>query len=104
MYYTYLLTDPNRMSIQAGISNDLQHTLNESPYNHGNSSHNQSLNRMVYFESFISKAEAERRFIELSSFGRIVKERLIRKANPNWSSLHHHFSIPQIIKKAVVYA
>ncbi|MFZ4262217.1 GIY-YIG nuclease family protein [Sphingobacterium sp. HJSM2_6] len=104
MYYTYLLTDPNRMFIQAGISNDLFNTMTEATIMKGNTTTQSTLNRMVYFESFLNKDEAERRFIELSSFGRIVKERLIRKTNPNWSSLHQQFYTAQHIKKAVVYA
>ncbi len=85
-YYIYISTDANRQFLQAGMTTDIQQIA--------------LLNRVVYLEMYSNQADAEKKLNELS-FGRIVRERLVRKQNPNWLNLH--LPIPNN-KKAAVYA
>lgn len=104
-YYTYIATDSNRKFLQAGFSQDLN-----SVYQDFQSTQEPTLfsfamlNRIVLVETHNSLFEADRRLQELNSMGRIVKERLIRKSNPNWLSLCPNISKFGASKKAVVYA
>lgn len=104
-YYTYIATDSNRKFLQAGFCQDLN-----SVYQDMQSSQEPTLfsfaklNRIVLVETHNSLYEADRRLKELNAMGRIVKERLIRKTNPNWLSLCPNLSKFRTNKKAVVYA
>ncbi|WP_156306704.1 GIY-YIG nuclease family protein [Sphingobacterium endophyticum] len=105
IYYTYIATDSNRRFLQTGISQDLNSIFND--YQNSNEPALFSfamLNRIVLLESFPTLADAQNRMNELSQMGRIVKERLIRKANPNWLSLCPVSPKIKSLKKAVVYA
>jgi len=104
-YYTYIATDSNRRFLQTGISNDLGSVYNDLYSNQEPTLFSFAmLNRIVMIETFSSQIEAERRLKELSGMGRIVKERLIRKSNPNWLSLCPNAPKIRSNKKAVVYA
>lgn len=104
-YHLYISTDANRRHLQPGITNDiiglqqqLQDTTNAGMFSSA------VLNRIVYIESFASEREAERRYQELCGLGRMVRERLVRRNNPNWLSLGLPLPGLNPTKKAVVFA
>lgn len=60
------------------------------------------LGRVVYTEEFSTLEDAQRRKMELSTYTHMMKERLIRRQNPNWLGI---VSAPSFTaKKAVAYA
>lgn len=85
----YIATDPNRVSVEAGYTQDL---LTQSSHLQFHSIHSAGrspkLNRIVHAEEFSSFDMAQKRLIELRGFTRMQKERLIRKHNPNWLSIN----------------
>ncbi|WP_099372927.1 hypothetical protein [Sphingobacterium sp. 1.A.5] len=104
-YYTYIATDSNRRFLQTGISQDLNSVYHDLQNSHEPALFSYAmLNRIVLVETYLTQSDAEKRLKELSSMGRIVKERLIRKANPNWLSLCPNTPKIRSNKKAVVYA
>jgi len=84
----YLITDTNRVCIEAGYCTDITHILLElrpdaqSPF-----SYSAKCNRVVYMEKFNSYEEAQKRKLELGFYTHMMKERLIRKQNPNWLNI-----------------
>ncbi|GAA4139468.1 hypothetical protein GCM10022216_17610 [Sphingobacterium kyonggiense] len=104
-YYIYISTDANRRFLQPGMSNDISQIFQQINNPDAGCFMSQAvLNRIVYLEQFSSEEEAMRKYQELQQFGRIVRERLIRKQNPNWLSLALPMSHFATNKKAVVYA
>ncbi len=104
-FYTYIITDSNRRFLQPGISQNLNLVYNElQNYQESKLFSYAILNRIVHIETFPTKAAAQKRLTDLNQMGRMVKERLIRKNNPNWLSLCPHVAKNRTTKKAVVYA
>lgn len=103
-YYTYIATDANRRYLQAGLTTSLNGTQQEISQGNPALFPFAVLNRMVLVEAFDSMQAAEKRLSELNGMCRLVKERLIRKQNPNWLSLN--LTLPRTAghKKTVVYA
>ncbi|MVZ60481.1 hypothetical protein [Sphingobacterium humi] len=105
LYHLYIRTDANRRFLQPGITQNLMSLQQELQEGQACALFPQAvLNRIVYIESFNSELEANRRLQELSGLGRMVRERLIRKSNPNWLSLCPSLPMLKPTKKAVVYA
>lgn len=104
-YHIYIATDSNRRFLQVGLNQNLGSVYHELQEQAEPTLFSFAvLNRIVFIESFNTKLEAEKRLQELSGMSRMVKERLIRKSNPNWLSLCPHTPKIGIRKKAVVYA
>lgn len=104
-FYTYIVTDSNRKFLRPEIGHHL-HSYTRS--NHiGSLTVSDVLsqgNRIVFLERHTSQEEAENRFIELSGMTRLVRERLIRRTNPNWLSIASlRPNLPKT-KKTVVFA
>lgn len=104
-HHLYISTDANRKFLQLGISNDMillqQHMQDATKSGLFSTS---VLNRIVYLESFSTAVEAEKRYQELCGMGRMVRERLIRKNNPDWLSLSLPLPGLNPHKKAAVFA
>lgn len=103
-YIVYIITDANRIYLHADVCQDLSIKL----YELQNATSTLFLSgpkytRIIHTEEFEHKDDAERRASELNSFTRMQKEKLIRKNNPNWLSIHNIINIKDT-KKAVAYA
>ena len=101
-YYTYLVTDSNRTTLLPILgSEDPAHTKINSTQHHSIPEGY----RIVLLEQHSNQQEAQRRLVELSGMTQLVRERLIRKNNPNWLSITRQLR-PNISpqKKAAVYA
>ncbi len=100
----YIATDANRWYLEVDYTQDITSTSYKLAQSNDNCSANcnSMLSRIVFFEEFdhIEKALARKK--ELSQYTRMMKERLIRRQNPNWLNLVS----AQITKnnKAAVYA
>lgn len=105
-YYTYLTTDSNRKFLRPGVG---YATETYAKISSTTRSLSPSLiapgSRIVLMELHTSRQEAEKRYQELSEMTRGVRERLIRKSNPNWLSISPFLrpSLPNP-KKAVAFA
>lgn len=87
-FYTYIVTDSNRQFLRPEIGHQLSsHTRSNSVGPLIVSDILPKGNRIVFLERHTSQEEAENRFIELSGMTRLVRERLIRRTNPNWLSI-----------------
>jgi len=102
----YIASDSNRHHLEVNISSDIQSTYQEMRTIHSALfSQAAKLSSIVYIEYMDSLEQAERRVRELLTLPRIVKERFVRKQNPNWKnlcSLAPSLTIPNH-KKAVAY-
>ena len=104
-FYTYMITDTNRRVLQPGVTTNLTAVLAQTNLIQEESPFSQTdLNRIVFIEKFNSISEAKKRVIELSGYGRMVRERLIRKNNPNWLNLFPNTAISNSTKRVAVYA
>ncbi|MCA5004858.1 GIY-YIG nuclease family protein [Sphingobacterium bovistauri] len=102
-HIVYITTDANRVYVEAGYCQDI--TLKILELQNTSSSfmtRSTKFSRIVHTEEFETFEAAERRKIELNMYTRMQKEKLIRKYNPNWLSIHTLET--SIIKKAAVYA
>lgn len=102
-HIVYLVTDANRRVIQADYCSnitqriiDLQEAAIRFVFGKAR------LSRVVYTEEFDSFEDAQLRKMELSTFTHMMKERLIRRQNPNWLGMVSAASL--VSKKAVAYA
>lgn len=105
-FYTYIVTDSNRKFLKPEISYPA--LLNAKVSSIGSFTDIYGIpqgNRIVFLEQHRTHDEAEKRFNELSEMTRLIRERLIRKNNPNWLSISNPLrsSLPNP-KKAVAYA
>lgn len=102
-HHIYILTDSNRLYLEVGYCGDVHHKMME--IYQSNSvlfSNTPKFSRMVFSEEYPSYESAQERIIELCTYTRMQKERLIRKSNPNWLNVAPH-PVAQI-KKVAVYA
>ncbi|WP_164112459.1 MULTISPECIES: hypothetical protein [Sphingobacterium] len=84
----YIATDPNRVSVEAGYTQDLMTQSSDLQFHSIHSSgRSPKFNRIVHVEEFSSFDIAQKRLIELTRFTRMQKERLIRRHNPNWLNI-----------------
>jgi putative endonuclease len=91
------------MYIEAGYCEHIAHRLFEmqqasTPLFPGRP----KLGRIVYMEEFASFEEAQKRKSELLMYTPMMKERIIRRNNPNWLNIVGTYVNAN--KKAVVYA
>ena len=102
-YYTYIVTDSNRKFLTPAIG---QHLDTQAPTDSiGTLPCTDSKRRIVLIETHGSQQDAENRLLELYKMTRLVRERLIRKNNPNWLAIRVSLrpNLPSI-KKAVAFA
>src|SRR5690606_6353135 len=84
----YLATNANRAHIEAGYCQHIPHTLFEiCEEDKLQFFYAARINRIVYMEEYRSLEEALKRKSELATYTRMMKERLIRKQNPNWLNI-----------------
>ncbi|SKB97343.1 putative endonuclease [Sphingobacterium nematocida] len=85
----YIATDPNRVYVEAGYTQDLMTQSSNLQFHSIHSSgRSPKFNRIVHVEEFSSFDAAQKRLIELTHFTRMQKERLIRRHNPNWLNIN----------------
>jgi len=100
-----MITDTNRRVLQPGVTTNLTTVLDHlNPIEEESLFSQTDLNRIVFIEKFNSIIEAKKRVSELSGYGRMVRERLIRKNNPNWLNLFPNIAIRNSTKKVAAYA
>ncbi len=85
----YFATDANRINIEVGYCTNILDI---------------KFNRIVYTEEFRSFDEAQKRKLTLHTYTHMMKERLIRKYNPNWLNIVRTPLILDTPKKIVAYA
>lgn len=85
----YILTNSNNKVLYTGVINDLvrrifehRHGLNPKSF-----SAKYNVNKLVYYESFHSIAEAISREKQIKAGSRKKKENLIKSINPDWKDL-----------------
>ncbi len=96
----YLTTNANRAYIEIGYC---KHTdLASAGICQENLSffYTPRTNRIVYIEEFHSFEEAERRKSELSTYTHMMKERLIRRYNPNWLNITNGAVTANIVNRS----
>lgn len=105
-YRILILTDSNRNFLEVLLTDDLLYTIQDIYISHqALFNTTQHLTRIVYEESFDSEQLANKRYAELKSYPRMLRERLVRRRNPNWLNLYPIRPIMSINhKKAVVCA
>jgi len=100
-----MITDTNRRVLQPGVTTNLTAILSQlNPIQEESPFSQTDLNRIVFIEKFNSILEAKKRVSELTGYGRMVRERLIRKNNPNWLNLFPNVTTTHNTKKVAVYA
>ena len=85
----YFATDANRMNIEIGYCNNI---LDITP------------NRVVYTKEYPSFDEAQKQKLVFLNYTRMMKERIIRKHNPNWLNIISTPLISNRAQKIVAYA
>lgn len=104
-YRILIVTDSNRNFLEVVLTNDLLYTIQDIYTSHQTLfSTTHRLTRIVYEELFTSESAANKRLIELKSYTRMLRERLVRRRNPNWLNLYPIRPMPLGNKKVVVYA
>ena len=100
----YIATDANRWYLEVDYTQDIMSTsyLLTQPKDCLSTNCNSKLSRIVFFEEFDQIEKALARKDELTHYTRMMKERLIRRQNPNWLSLVSTASTK--CNKAAVYA
>lgn len=104
-YRILILTDSNRNFLEVVLSDNLLGTIQDIYTSHQalfTTTHH--LTRIVYEESFSSAELANKRLRELKSSPKMLRERLIRRHNPNWLNLYPIRPLVASTKKAVVSA
>ena len=90
-YFIYITTNPSKMVLYVGMTNDLQRRMSEHLENKGT---NKSFAgkyycySLVYWERFETAIDAIDREKQIKRWSRIKKEALINKMNPKWHSLN----------------
>jgi len=100
-YYVYILSNPSR-TLYTGITNCLQRRVDEhkrkvvpgftSRYN---------IDRLVYFERFISVRDAIAREKMIKGWTRAKRVALIESRNPKWDDLSREWGQPETFRFAV---
>lgn len=102
-HFIYITSDTNRIYLEAGYSQDVAlqmfELLQESTsfMNKG-----PKFNRIVYIEEFDNYERALRRKLEINTYTKMQKERLIRRNNPNWLGITKYKIVTN--EKVVVFA
>ncbi len=86
--YLYFITNSNRTSIRVGMTENMVEFAKS--FKHTNPlliEFDLQKERIVYFEEYNDVFEARKRFLHVSKWTRIQKEKLIRNMNPEWTDL-----------------
>lgn len=87
-HFIYFVTDANRTMIQTDLCENITQRIMELQEASTRAVFGQAkLWRVVYVEEFSSLELAQRRRLELTAYTHMMKERLIRRQNPNWISI-----------------
>jgi len=89
LWYVYLLTDVRRAEFSCGICSNLSNFLRlmDETLKLAPRSGDPGPTRLVYLEGIESHFQAGETLEKISCFTRAQKEKLIRRANPNWTDL-----------------
>ncbi|MCI0921278.1 GIY-YIG nuclease family protein [Sphingobacterium rhinopitheci] len=102
-HFIFITSDSNRIYLEAGYCQDICLQLFE--LQQASSlfmAKAPKFNRIVYVEEFSNPESAQRRKVEINSYTKMQKERLIRKNNPNWLGITN--TEVNSNKKVVVFA
>ncbi len=95
-YYVYIITNSFRSTFYIGMTNNLRERLRQHKENieSGNKTFASKYNLefLVFYEKFTWVQEAIAREKELKKWRREKKLNLIRKFNPTFEFLNHHFT------------
>jgi len=94
IYYTYILTNPNRTVLYIGVTNNSTARLVEHWCNRGKPetfAGKYFCYNLIYYEVFQYITDAINRETELKKWNRKKKETLIALKNPNWIFLNEKF-------------
>ena len=101
-HFIYITSDANRIYLEAGYCQDLDLQLFEIQQAKSNFMNSTpKFSRIVYMEEYESFEAAQKRKMELNSYTKMKKERLIRRKNPNWLGIQNLENTAH--KKVVVY-
>ena len=89
-YFVYILTNYNCTTLYVGVTSDIIQRV----YRHKSKivdgfSKRYNLNKLVYFEQFISIEEAIKREKYIKGKKRSYKKELINSTNPQWDDLYY---------------
>ena len=89
MAYVYILTTKNNKMLYIGVTSDLKRRIYEHKQGMVEGFTKRfSIKKLVYYESFITRAQAIEREKVLKEWNRSWKERLINKQNSAWQDLY----------------
>lgn len=89
MAYVYILTTKNNKMLYIGVTRDLKRRIYEHKQGMVEGFTKRfSIKKLVYYESFITIAQAIEREKVLKEWNRSWKERLINKQNSAWQDLY----------------
>lgn len=102
-HFIFITSDANRIYLEAGYCQDVALQLFELQQTSTSFMRTgPKFSRIVHIEEMDSMEAAQRRKIEVNTYTKMQKERLIRKSNPNWLSIAKYDIITH--KKVVVFA
>lgn len=102
-HFIYITSDANRIFLEAGYCQDISLKMFELQQSSSTfMTRSPKFSRIVHIEEFDTAEGAQRRQVEINRYTKMQKERLIRKANPNWLTITNHEVITN--KKVVVFA
>ncbi|UJH92485.1 GIY-YIG nuclease family protein [Antarcticibacterium sp. 1MA-6-2] len=96
-YYTYILTNRHKSVLYTGVTNNLARRLQQ--HKEGAEKNNKTFTAkykctfLVHYEKYTWIQQAIAREKEIKGWTRKKKEELIKRNNPEWEFLNHHFSI-----------
>ena len=89
-YYVYILTNPERMVIYTGVTNNLSLRIKQHWEHRGDNScftGRYYCYYLIYYEEFHDIRDAISREKELKKWRREKKENLINTMNPKWNNI-----------------
>ena len=93
-FYTYILTNPDRITLYAGMTNEMCKRLTQHYEEHGNPktfAGRYYCHRLVYYEIHETAYEAIQREKTIEKWRGAKKEALIASLNPQWRFLSDYF-------------
>jgi putative endonuclease len=96
IHFVYILTNPAHTMLCVGVTSDLVGRIRQYD-GRRRVAHafpgRFRCHQLVYYEEYHRAEDAARRGLELRSWKRIKKERLVRRLNPMWRPLNGHFDM-----------
>lgn len=87
-YYVYILTNKKFGILYVGYTNDIQRRMHEHKNREVEGfTSKYKIDRLVYFETYVSIQEAQIREKRLKKWNKKWKIKLIEKMNPEWQDL-----------------